>query len=86
MPKKDTIQYRLYMKNYMSKKRGNKPITDDYVVSFYDQEKHKKKLTKVLRGLLRKCYFLEWLKKYDDVMEELEILYPEYSNYRLTKD
>jgi hypothetical protein len=88
MPKKDTIEYRLYMKNYMSKKRGNmnKPITEDYVISFYDQEKHKKKLTKVLRGLLRKCYFLEWLKKYDNVMEELEDLYPAYCLFRLTKD
>jgi hypothetical protein len=88
MPKKDTIQYRLYMKNYMSKKRGNsnKPVTHIYVLNFYDQLKHKKSYSKVLRELVKQCDLFELVKKFDYVMEELEFLYPAYHSFRLTKD
>jgi hypothetical protein len=85
MPKKDTIQYRLYMKNYMSKKRmdSHKPVIDDYVISFYQQLEHFKRYRKVLRDLVKQCDLFSLVKKYDNVMEELEILYPTYNNFRI---
>ena len=85
MPKKDTIQYRLYMKNYMSKKRmdSHKPVTDDYVISFYQQLEHFKRYKKVLRDLVKQCDLFSLVKKYDDVMEEFTNLYPAYYNHKI---
>ena len=85
MPKKDTIQYRLYMKNYMSKKRmdSQKPVIDDYVISFYQQLEHFKRYRKVLRDLVKQCDLFSMVKKYDIVMEEFTDLYPAYNNHRI---
>jgi hypothetical protein len=84
MPKKDTTEYRLYMKNYMSKKRSESSKAS-HTICFHHQLKHFIGYRKVLRDLLDKCYFLEWINNYDNVMNQLEFLYPAYYAHKLKK-
>ena len=85
MPKKDKIEYRLYMKNYMAKKKYDSlnPVKEDYVISFYQQLEHFKRYRKVLRDLVKQCDLFSLVKKYDIVMEELTELYPAYYSHKI---
>ena len=88
MPNKDTIQYRLYMKNYMAKKRGLKTVTEISVTEnsvYYYQNKHFKRYRKVLHEIINEVIYFEYVKGFDVVMQEFTELYPAYNKHRITK-
>lgn len=94
MPNQDTIQYRLYMKNYMSNRRASvvvlKTVTENSVsensVCFYHQLEHYKRYRKVLREIVQEVIYFEYVRGFDVVMEEFTELYPAYNNHRITKE
>jgi hypothetical protein len=92
MPKKDTIQYRLYMKDYMSKRRASigalkivKEEKIENIVCFYHQLEHYKRYRKVLREIVQEVIYFEYVKRFDNVIEEFCELYPAYHNHITTK-
>ena len=87
MPKKDKIEYRLYMKKYMAVKRASIGVLKpENIVCFYHQLEHYKRYRKVLREIVQEVIYFEYVRGFDNVIAELNELYPAYSNHRITKE